>query len=271
MQAQVTLSTPESKRIIARAVVRHSSVKRALENGIVAVALGSTNAYVAEEILGESLEKSRYVSGYMDKDGTCVLPCERRLNELVLERGKKVEDGLVEAVKRMQGGDVIIKGANALDAEGNAGIMLASEVGGTIARVYGIAKAKGIEIIIPAGMDKLVPSRIADISRKMGMERIDRSIGMPVGMFPVAGEVITESRALELLFGVECFLVASGSMEGEHAMTFLLEGGGGSIKKAFDFIREIKGEPPLELPGRYCSTCNYKRCPSNPKCRSPLL
>ena len=42
----------ESKRLIARAVVAMTPVRRALENGRVIVAGGTTNAYVAEEILG---------------------------------------------------------------------------------------------------------------------------------------------------------------------------------------------------------------------------
>ncbi len=57
MKAQISLTTSESKRLIAKAVKEHPKVKNALENGIVAIALGSTNAFVAEEILGERLKK----------------------------------------------------------------------------------------------------------------------------------------------------------------------------------------------------------------------
>jgi len=261
MQAQVTISSPEAKRIIARALVAHPKVKRALEEGTLAISLGSTNAYVAEEILGERLEKAHYVAGYLDSEGTCVLHKERRLEEVVMERGKRVKKSLVEAARGMEHGDVIIKGANAFDLEGKAGIMLASEVGGTIAKVFGIARARGVDIILPLGMEKLVPWSIDDISLKMGMDRVERFMGVPVGMFPLAGEIVTEEKALELLFGVRCYSIAPGTLDEGHAITFMLEGEGEEVEKAFDFVQGIKGEPPLESPPRDCVSCTFQRCP----------
>ena len=53
MKMTVSLTVSESKRLIAKGIAQHPAVKAALENGIVAVAKGTTNAYVAEELLGE--------------------------------------------------------------------------------------------------------------------------------------------------------------------------------------------------------------------------
>ncbi len=263
MLAQVTLSSSESKRIIAKAVVEHSAVKKAIKEGIVVVGLGSTNAYIVEEILGEKIDKELYLAGYVDEKGSCVLHSDLRLKEVVLDRGKISDDRTMDIIYKMQPGDIFIKGANALDSQGNAGVMLASSVGGTIGKIYGIAKSRGIDIILPVGLEKYVPWNIPELSKKTGMGRVKLSTGVPVGLFPVAGEVITEIEAFEILFRVKAYPIAGGSLGSSHAITFLIEGEENSVNEAFDFVKKIKGEPPLRLPPRNCTACKFKICPSN--------
>jgi hypothetical protein len=53
----MTFTPAESKRLIAKAVVAMKPVRRALEKGRVIVASGTTNAYIAEEILGRSVPR----------------------------------------------------------------------------------------------------------------------------------------------------------------------------------------------------------------------
>ena len=55
MKMTVTLTVAESKRLIAKGVAAHPAVRQALENGLVAIAKGTTNGYVAEEILGQQI------------------------------------------------------------------------------------------------------------------------------------------------------------------------------------------------------------------------
>ena len=56
-QIQVTLTPAESKRLIAMGVAALPEVKRALREGIVIVAVGTTNARVAEELLGRKIDR----------------------------------------------------------------------------------------------------------------------------------------------------------------------------------------------------------------------
>ena len=52
--------------------------------------------------------------------------------------------------------------------------------------------------------------------------------GMPVGMIPVTGTVVTECRALECLADVQVFHVASGGVSGaQGAVVLLVTQGGG--------------------------------------------
>ncbi|GCC10724.1 hypothetical protein IPdc08_00757 [archaeon] len=182
MLAQVTLSSSESKRIIAKAVVGHSAikkaVKKAVKEGIVIVGLGSTNAYVAEEILGKKIEKELYLAGYVDEKGSCVLHSGLRLKEVILDRGEISDARTMDIIDKMQSCDIFIKGANAIDSQGNAGVMLASSIGDTIGKIYGTAKARGIDIILPVSLEKYVLWNIPELSKKSGMERVKLSTGV---------------------------------------------------------------------------------------------
>jgi len=92
---------------------------------------------------------------------------------------------LDDVLKRMSGKDVFIKGANAIDPQGNAGIFLGSPIGGTVGRVLGTAMAKGINIVIPVGLEKMIPTPTSKAATEVGIERMDYSMGMPVGLLPL--------------------------------------------------------------------------------------
>ncbi len=264
MKAQVTLTIPESKRLIGKAVKEHKSVKKALKNGIVAIGLGSTNAYVVEEVLKKSIEKERHIAGFIYEDGACIVPRGERIKSVVLKKGKVVDETMVSVAKRMNVGDVFIKGANSLDYDGIAGVMMASQTGGTIGEVLGVLKAKGVKIIIPVGLEKLVPHSVAEASNMAGIYAMDYSDGVPVGIMPVSGEVITELEAFEILADVDAICIGSGGIgRGEGSKTFILEGPKENVSRAIAIFESIRGEKTLPpIPGD-CLACVYKYCPRN--------
>jgi hypothetical protein len=260
MKAQFSLTSSESKRLIGKSVSQHPGVKKALKRGIVAIGLGSTNAFVIEEILKKKIEKERYVAGFVDEKGPCVVPVSERIPEVVLKNGKVVKEKPAEIVKTMKATDVFIKGANALDFDGIAGVMMASETGGTVAEVLGVIKARGINLIIPVGLEKLIPYSINDISNVTGIFETDYSVGIPVGVMPVAGEVVTEIEALESL-GVSAIAIGSGGLgEGETAKAFQIEGNKKDVKRVIGIVRKIKGEKRIEALRSSCKTCAYEHC-----------
>lgn len=268
IKAQITLTVSESKRLIAKAVVAHEKVKNALEKGLVAVPHGSTNAYVVEEILNKKIEKEKYLAGVIIESGACVVPKEQRINGFVFEKGKRINEGVEEVVKRMGKNDVFIKGANLIDVYGNAGVMLGSEVGGTIGRTLGTILARGINLIIPVGLEKLVPGDVFEIAKKAGIAQIDLSLDLPVGIMPVTGEVITEIEAFRILSGdenqIDLFVAGSGGVAGgEGAKCFLIEGEEKSVKKLFGMVKDIKGEKDISNVKRHCKSCIYRHCPNN--------
>ena len=74
MKAQIVLTSSESKRLIAKAVSQMNVVKKALKKGIIVICRGSTNAYVAEEISGQQIEKGKFTAGYVGPKGLSVNP-----------------------------------------------------------------------------------------------------------------------------------------------------------------------------------------------------
>ncbi len=86
-QIQITLTPHESKRIIAMGVKKLPVVREALKKGIILVTIGTTNAYVAEELTGRKIDHLRYCAGYID--GTAaVVPPEKRLPAIALKNGR---------------------------------------------------------------------------------------------------------------------------------------------------------------------------------------
>ncbi len=57
--AQVVLTVQEGKRLIAKGLLAWEPFRRARESGIVAIAKGTTNAYVVDELLGGADEKTK--------------------------------------------------------------------------------------------------------------------------------------------------------------------------------------------------------------------
>jgi hypothetical protein len=243
----MTFTPAESKRLIAKAVVAMKPVRRALEKGRVIVASGTTNAYIAEEILGRSVPRQHYIKGNISHGLLCSTGrSEEWIKPYVLVDGAPVSAELADAVKEFDAGDVFIKGANAVDADGNAGILLANSMAGTIGAALGAVTARGSHLIVPVGLEKLVPSVIA-ASRKAGIKRLKYPSGGTVGFMPVVGATtVTEIEALSILAGVEATHVASGGIAGcEGSVVLVVEGPDSRVRAAFELWEGIKGEAPI--------------------------
>jgi len=242
-KAQVTLTPAESKRLIAMAVARLPEVRRALREGTVVVCLGSTNAFVARELSGMEVDPAKFVAGVILPEGTSVTPRERRLREFIFVKGELKSTSLDEILPTLGPSDVVIKGANALDPSWTAGVFLASETGGTVGKILGVVRARGVKLIIPVGLEKLVPDRIMEVSTETGMFEYDYTTGVPVGLIPLPGKVVTEIEAVEVLTGAEAKVMGAGGVGGaEGSITLLVSGTGEQIAKLREIVGSIKGK-----------------------------
>jgi hypothetical protein len=256
MQALFTLTPSESKRLIGKAVAALPEVKQAKENGYLLIGRGSTNAYILEELLNQKTEKERYVAGQIIRGVYCVLSQELRSRPVTFHKGDILEVEPGEVLDKLTLGDVLLKGANAVDPYGNVGVVMASPVGGTMGQFYMALKAQGIETIYPVGLEKLIPS-VEEAARFGGRLKLGRTIGVRVGMACVAdGNVVTEIEAIGSLFGLHAVHFTSGGYGGaEGAVSLIVEGDDETVNKCLDFVEGIKGEPPLLSVKGPCKTC----------------
>jgi len=248
-QGIVVLNPSESKRLIAQAVAGLPEVKRAYADGKLAVTNGSTNSFVLEEITGEKVAPHAYSMGMVADGLLTTSSAEDRVPSRFFVKGEIVQMEARDFYKTLEKGDLVIKGANAVDDSGNAGVLVGNETGGTIGALIGIACVRGIPLVIPVGLEKLVPS-VAEAAAGWGQLTLDYAMGLPCWLTPVTtGLVVTEIQALGLLAGVKARLVAAGGIGGsEGAVVLLLEGSEENLSAATEAVRRVKGEPRVEVP-----------------------
>ena len=243
MKRQVVLTVAESKRLIAKGVAALPEVQAAMEDGIVVVATGTTNAYVLQEIWGEKFDLRRYRSGIT----TPSLPDKKQekqgepIPDVVFRKGEVAKElDRYNAIKEMDRGDVYIKGANALDYVGQvAGVLIGGETGGTVGAVLGSIIGKKITLVIPIGLEKLVYEDINELHQLT----MDPDYDGPA-IWPISGLIFTEIEALEVICGVQATLVAAGGVAGaEGSIRLLVEGLDEDVDAALELVNSIKGEP----------------------------
>lgn len=246
VRALIVLTPSESKRLIAKGVAALPEVKRALSRGRIIIARGTTNSFIAEEILGEKVPRLNYAAGIVSSGELRAVPEEDRLEPILIVDGKPSKDTYRDVLHSFDAGDVFVKGANAVDPEGNAGILVANDRGGTIGGAWPVTASRGSLLIIAVGLEKLVPS-VTEAALGTGTRRWKYCMGTRVALVPITNaHVVTEIQALEVLTGVTATHLASGGIGGsEGAVVLALDGYEEEVSAAFDLVKSIKGEPPV--------------------------
>ena len=247
MKKVIVLTVSESKRLIAKGVANLSCVKQKLKKGMIAIAKGTTNSYVVEEILGKKIDKLSYVLGIVfpeKKDFTKRLN-QNVIKEVILKDGKIVNLSIVDAAKEMSTGDIFIKGGNILDSERQVvGVLLGSLEGGTIGATLPMIKVKKINLIIPIGLEKRTGGSIYEISKALSRDATWKN--QPLRLRPIKGTIITEIEALRILTGVRTVQISAGGVGGaEGSVRLLLEGNKKQMEMVDEIMEGIFGEPPF--------------------------
>ncbi|OPY68674.1 MAG: hypothetical protein A4E57_01628 [Syntrophorhabdaceae bacterium PtaU1.Bin034] len=258
VQSGAILTVAESKRLIGKAVAQMPIVKNALASGMVIIIKGTTNAYVAEEITGQKADHAAFVTGRIEPEKAAKrLPPVKPVNHIILEKGKVVDIPLADAVKKLKAGDVVIKGANALDYKNKmAAINILDPSGGTTGITMPFIVARKAHLVIPVGLEKLVAGDIVDLTLKM-REPVE-SLPVPAGpgssLFPghripsmwlVTGEIVTELEAIKMLTGATAFQSSAGGVSGaEGGVWLVFRGTREQVSNALKLVQSIQGEPP---------------------------
>jgi len=255
VQSGAVLTVAESKRLIGKAVAQMPIVKDALANGMIIIIKGTTNRYVAEEITGLKIEPAEYVTGRHTGKQAELFPKGKSINHIVLEKGKVVDIPLPDAAKKLKAGDIVMKGANALDyknklAANNIFVSPLFDVPGPEAGTTGVTMpyivARKVHLIIPVGLEKQVAGDLVDMTLKMRepMETLDiRSVP---SMWLLTGEIVTELEAIKMLTGATAFQANAGGVGGAEGGSWLVfRGTRDQVEKAIALTKSVKGELPF--------------------------
>lgn len=244
--AVVMLLPAEGKRLIAKGTVKIPEIQRVLKNGWFIISRGVTPAYILEELVGEAEPKQNYTAGIITQGRLGTIIAEDQVGPWVFKDGKLVDVSAPEALGQMEAKDVSIKGANAVDPQGNIGVFAGDAAGGTVGGIWGTLTARGAHWVAPVSLERLIPD-VTAAHFASGNHRWDLSMGQAAGLMPVVtAEVVTEIQALEILTGVTAVHIASGGVGGsEGAVMLALEGDKETVTAAFELCESVKGQPEI--------------------------
>ena len=226
---QFVLTPAAGKRLIAKTLANHPALRKALKNGTLVIVAGTTNGYVAEEILktyniagdfsrkhffrGITLPCAKSVTGTGRLSDVSKFPGDVVIVKGVWEKGKSIEDVVDSLVE----GDVIVKGANALDlTRKQAAILIGHPKAGTIGLALPAVVGRRVKLIIPVGLEKRVNGDLFALAEKLNAPGTGG-----YRLLPVIGEVFTEIDALTALTGAKVELIASGGVCGAEGSCLL--------------------------------------------------
>jgi len=238
-----SMTVSESKRLIAKGVVQLDYVKRALDQGILAIGPGSTNGYVIEEITGEALDKASFVAGRTLPHGYDGPKMSYTRPDLVMKQGKRLNVTGRDILNEMRPGDVYVKGANAINYDlKQTGVLIGDPTGGGVGFTLGPVVARRIRYLHPVGLEKNMSADLDEVADSLNRDKEGRGPTLWV----VPGDIFTEIEALEVLAGVEAHQIAAGGIGGaEGAVWLAVHGTRQQLDRAKEVIGAVRGEPPF--------------------------
>ncbi|MFP4169351.1 MAG: hypothetical protein ACLFSY_10990 [Desulfonatronovibrionaceae bacterium] len=248
---QFVVTPAAGKRLIALALAREERIRFALENNTLAVLAGTTNGYIAEEILkGLGREAGFFRSDFYR--GLSIPPGSKAggpksdfPGDVILHKGEWLAGQTIfDVIHDLGPKDVILKGGNALDIKkGEAGVLIGHPRGGTTVCAMQAVVGRRTGFIVPIGLEKRVDSGIREIAGELNSPGASG-----VRMLPLPGEVFTELDAIAALSGAQARVMAAGGVCGAEGAVWLAVSGSKEEEKAVEEIMDsVSKEPPFSL------------------------
>jgi hypothetical protein len=238
--------------LIARAVAEHPLVVRALKSGTVAIIAGTTNGYIAEEVLS-SIDQKKGFSRKNFFRGVVLPP-----GQTAAEKGEKsfpgdviIKNGIwqrgatiFDVVDDLKEGDIILKGANAVNVQDRqAAIYIGDPHGGTIGTALQAVVGRRVQLILPVGLEKRVLTHLNELALELNAPDAEGP-----RLLPVPGEVLTELDALLQLTGLKAELIAGGGVGGAEGSIWLgVRGEDQEMEKTAELLTAVSSEKPFEF------------------------
>lgn len=252
---QFLLTPAAGKRLIGIALAAHPAIQAALSSGTLVIVAGTTNGYIAEEILknlgqADGFSRKSFFRGVVLPPGKTTaqgrLPDESGFpGDVVIvkgiwQKGKSIFD----VADGMKEGDIILKGANALDlACRHAAVLIGHPQGGTTIAALQASTGRRVRLILPVGLEKRIPGDLMSLASRLNLPGQSG-----FRLLPVPGEVFTEIDAIRLMTGAEAEIIAAGGISGAEGSVWLaVEGDEEEVERAEVLLRKVWQEREFSL------------------------
>ncbi len=253
---QFLLTPAAGKRLIGKAISVHPEIKQVLKSGTLVIVAGTTNSFVAEEIFkntGETgdFQRSRFFRGITLPPSYTTSNTGRLPDEAGFPGDVIIKDGIwlkgktiFDVLDDLKEGDIILKGANALDLiRKRAAVLVGHPRGGTIIAALQAMIGRRVRLIVPIGLEKRIPGDIDALASRLNAPGVTGP-----RLLPVPGEVFTEIDAISLLTGAHTELFAGGGICGAEGSVYLaIDGTEANEKAAVKLLQSIASEPMFTL------------------------
>jgi hypothetical protein len=229
-------------------MVIHPDIKSVLEKGTLVIIAGTTNGYVAEEILkslgqAEGFSREGFHRGMTAAHGAEVIKAEFPGDMVICDGKWHKGKTILDVVDNLKTGDVILKGANAFDRRGQAAVQIGNPKGGTIIAAITAMAGRRVRLIVPVGLEKRVLDDVDLLAQRCNAPEAE---GLRLLLIP--GTTITELDAIKLMTGAEACLLAAGGVYGAEGAVWLgVTGSAEQVQAATDLLKAIADEPPCRV------------------------
>lgn len=234
------------KKLIAKGVCVLPDVKAALASGRVLVVAGTTNVYVARELLLAvneditALNAKGFCRGITLPRGAHIKTTDF-IGDVLIENGHWVRGkDVFELAGDLKAGDVIFKGANAVNlTDREAGVLIGHPQCGTAIPTICAGVGRRVGLYIPVGLEKRVPERISVLARL-----VNSSSASGPRLLPLPGEIFTELDAIETLTGAKAHILSAGGICGAEGGCYLLcEGDEAQLSALGEIVKSLNEIP----------------------------
>jgi hypothetical protein len=241
--ASVNLTVAEGKRLIAKGIANHPQVKERMKKGTIVILTGSTNTYIAEELVNLSEPRGSFVLGYITPNGA---PNFKEgissTKDITIIDGEWVDAPYEEALKKARKGDIVFKGANMLNYEKKqTALCIGSADGGPARR----ARETNADLFIPVGLEK---ETSGDLSVFVDLlTNKPEGVSAPrIWLHPSDAVIYTEIEAIKTVADVNVIPFAIGGIAGrEGGVSLAIYGKKDEVQKALDLVASAQGEAPF--------------------------
>jgi hypothetical protein len=249
---QFIITPSMGKRLIAKALAANPDILKTLKKGTLVIVAGTTNGYIAEEVLKNlktpGFSRKHFFRGIILPPSKPVTSEGRAVDESGFPGDVVITDGSWQKAKTindvagtLKEGDVILKGANALDLQHRqAAVLIGHPTAGTTALTLQAVAGRRVRLIVPVGLEKRVNGSLYDLAKKLNSPGASG-----YRLMPIAGEVFTEIEAIKQLTGADAELVAAGGVGGAEGSCLLAVTGTCAQEKAAEALWASVADEPL--------------------------